>query len=63
MATKKKAAPATEQFISVEFMRNCEVKNHLGEIEFKAKTGDKMKLNPASAKRWISRGVAKALDK
>ena len=44
--------------IEITFTENVEVLNHNKEVEFEAKRGDVVKLNPASADRWVKRNVA-----
>lgn len=60
-SAKKKAAKPGER--AVLFLGNVEVKNHLGEVTFKAKEGETHYLNESSAFRWIRRGRAEYADK
>ena len=40
------------------FKQDVQVKDHNGEVEFKAKAGSKHKLNPAACDRWVRRDKA-----
>ena len=44
--------------IQVIFKEAVTVKDHKGNVEFSAQAGEKVKLNPASAERWIRRDKA-----
>ena len=44
--------------VEITFTEGVEVKDHNGEIEFKARRGESGKLPKASAERWIRRGKA-----
>lgn len=44
--------------IAVRFNQDRDVKNHLGVVIQSFRTGDVVELSEASARRWISRGIA-----
>lgn len=46
--------------MKVEFTKNTILRDHNGEIEFKAKAGEVVDLEYHSAQRWIRRGRAQA---